>query len=115
MPAIGLGTFGSDRFTGDVRASCVTCRSPDAKPYIHERFMATWRQMEKLVADGLVRHIGMSNMTVPNLELVLRDEEMATVAGIDRHCRLIKGQVFLWKDGQTWEDLWDLSGEITPP
>ena len=21
---------------------------------------------------------------------------------------LIKGQVFLWKDGQTWEDLWDV-------
>ncbi len=34
---------------------------------------------------------------------------------IDRNCRLIKGQVFLWKDGQTWEDLWDLNGEITPP
>jgi len=28
---------------------------------------------------------------------------------------LIKGQVFLWKDGQTWEDLWDVGGEITPP
>jgi hypothetical protein len=25
---------------------------------------------------------------------------------------LIKGQVFLWKDGQTWEDLWDLDGNI---
>jgi hypothetical protein len=28
---------------------------------------------------------------------------------------LIKGQVFLWKDGQSWEDLWDVNGEITPP
>jgi len=28
---------------------------------------------------------------------------------------LIKGQVFLWKEGQTWEDLWDISGEITSP
>jgi alcohol dehydrogenase (NADP+) len=27
---------------------------------------------------------------------------------------LIKGDVFLWKENQTWEDLWDLSGEITP-
>ena len=26
--------------------------------------------------------------------------------------RLIKGQVFLWKDGQSWEALWDLDGEI---
>jgi alcohol dehydrogenase (NADP+) len=204
----------------------VTSRSPDAKPYVHENYMRTWRQMEKLVDMGLVRHIGTSNMTIPKLRLVLRDaeikpacnemelhphfqqpelfqfvrehgivpigfcpigsptrpdrdkaetdtvdigdpvivriaerrnvhpavvcvkwavrrgqvpipfsiyrneylgnlrctvgepltdEEMAEVAGIDKNCRLIKGQVFLWKDGQTWEDLWDPAGEITPP
>jgi len=45
----------------------------------------------------------------------LTDEEMAAIASADRGCRLIKGQVFLWKDGQTWEDLWDLDGVITPP
>ncbi len=45
----------------------------------------------------------------------LTNEEMRDIAGIDRNCRLIKGQVFLWKDGQSWEDLWDLHGEITPP
>jgi diketogulonate reductase-like aldo/keto reductase len=45
----------------------------------------------------------------------LTDEEMRAIAAIDRNCRLIKGQVFLWKEGQTWEDLWDLKGEITPP
>jgi diketogulonate reductase-like aldo/keto reductase len=44
----------------------------------------------------------------------LSDGEMREIAGIDRNCRLIKGQVFLWKDGQTWEALWDMSGEITP-
>jgi len=202
----------------------VTSRSPDAKPYIHESYMKTWRQMEELVDMGLVRHIGTSNMTVPKLKLVLRDarikpavnemelhphfqqpelfkfvvengiqpigycpigspgrperdrtpedtaptedpviieiarrhgvhpaavcikwavqrgqtpipfsvhnyranlecvtrdpltdEEMQAIATLDRNCRLIKGQVFLWKDGQTWEDLWDMSGEITPP
>jgi hypothetical protein len=37
---------------------------------------------------------------------------MKAVAGIDRNSRLIKGQVFLWKEGQTWEDLWDLDGTI---
>ena len=202
----------------------VTSRSPDAKPYIHENFMKTWRKMEELVDMGLVRHIGTSNMTIPKLKLVLRDArikpavnemelhphfqqpdlfkfvvengmqpvgfcpigspgrperdrtpedtaptedpviveiarrhgippalvcikwavqrgqtpipfsthhyranlegvvsdpltggEMQQIAGIDRNCRLIKGQVFLWKEGQTWEDLWDLNGEITPP
>jgi alcohol dehydrogenase (NADP+) len=204
----------------------VDSRSPDAKPYIHENFMKTWRQMEQLVEMGLVKHIGTSNMTVPKLKLVLRDakikpacnemelhphfqqqemfkfitdhgivpigfcpigsptrpdrdkteqdtvditdpiivaaakrlnvhpavicvkwavqrgqipipfsifrneyrsnllcttidplteEEMQAIAGIDRNCRLIKGQVFLWKDDQSWEALWDLDGEITPP
>ena len=202
----------------------VTSRSADAKPYVHENYMKTWRKMEELVDRGLVRHIGTSNMTIPKLKLVLRDarikpavnemelhphfqqpelfqfvvdngiqpigycpigspgrperdrtpedtaptedpvivkianrhgihpaavcikwavqrgqtpipfsinnyranlagvvgdplskEEMQQIGGIDRNCRLIKGQVFLWKDGQTWEDLWDIDGEITPP
>jgi len=202
----------------------VSSRSPDAKPYIHENYMKTWRRMEELVEMGLVRHIGTSNMTVPKLRLVLRDartkpavnemelhphfqqpelfrfvvenrmqpvgycplgspgrperdrtpedtaptedaviveiarrhgigtaavcikwavqrgqtpipfsihhyrdnlacvvgdplaeEEMRAIAGLDRNCRLIKGQVFLWKDGQSWEALWDMSGEITAP
>jgi diketogulonate reductase-like aldo/keto reductase len=42
----------------------------------------------------------------------LTDEEMDAIAGIDRNSRLIKGQVFLWRDGQNWEDLWDLDGTI---
>ena len=201
----------------------VDSRSPNARPYIHENFMKTWRQMERLVDLGFVRHIGTSNMTIPKLKLVLRDArikpavnemelhphfqqpelfefvrsqgiepvgycpvgspgrpkrdrtaddtvdiedpvivriaerlgvhpavvcvkwavqrgqtpipfstkprnyeanlratmaerltdaEMQAIAGIDRNCRLIKGQVFLWKDNQSWEDLWDLKGEI---
>ena len=36
------------------------------------------------------------------------------ISEIDKNCRLIKGQVFLWKEDQSWEDLWDLNGEITP-
>lgn len=201
----------------------VESRSADARPYIHEDFMRTWRQMEKLVELGLVRHIGTSNMTIPKLELLLSDarirpaanqmelhphfqqpelfryvrehgiepvgyspigspnrperdrteddtvdiedpvivaiaqrlgippavvcikwavqrgqtpipqsarranylanlrgvvgpaltdDDMRAIADIDRNCRLIKGQVFLWKENQTWEDLWDLNGEI---
>ncbi len=201
----------------------VTSRSPNAKPYVHENYMNTWRQMETLVQEGLVRHIGTSNMTVPKLKLLLRDAEikpafnemelhphfqqpelfsfclennihpiaycplgspgrperdrtpedtvdledeviksiakrlkvspaqvairwavqrgqipipfsvnhyfenleaavnvrlteddMKKISGIDRNCRLIKGQVFLWKDKQGWEDLWDLNGDVTP-
>jgi diketogulonate reductase-like aldo/keto reductase len=199
----------------------VESRSPNARPYIHENFMRTWRKMEELVDLGLTRHIGTSNMTIPKLKLLLRDarikpavnemelhphfqqpelfeyvrahgiepigycpvgspgrperdrkpedtvdiedpvivriaerhgvhpaslcvkwavqrgqtpipfsihhyranleavlgdpltdEEMREIAGIDRNCRLIKGQVFLWKANQTWEDLWDPNGEI---
>ena len=33
--------------------------------------MSVWRQCEQLLEEGLVRHIGMSNMTIPKLEAVL--------------------------------------------
>ncbi len=43
----------------------------------------------------------------------LSQAEMRAIAAIDKNCRLIKGQVFLWKENQSWGDLWDLDGEIT--
>lgn len=46
-------------------------RSPDARPFSVDEFMDTWRQCEALVDDHLVRHIGMSNMTIEKLEAVL--------------------------------------------
>ena len=59
------------------------------------------------------------NHYLGNLEGVvgepLTQGEMREISAIDRNCRLIKGQVFLWKEGQSWEDLWDPNGEITPP
>jgi diketogulonate reductase-like aldo/keto reductase len=202
----------------------VDSRDDQARPYIHDRYMATWGELENLVERGLVRFIGTSNMTVPKLRLVMRDarirpaanemelhphfqqpelfefvrtngmvpigfspigsparperdrtpddtvdvedpvivaaarrlgvhpavvcikwaiqrgqvpipfstrqanllanlrgavggpltdDEMTALSQIDRNCRLIKGQVFLWKPGQSWEDLWDLGGVIT--
>ena len=201
----------------------VDSRSPDSKPYIHDNYMKTWQAMERLVDEGLVKNIGTSNMTIPKMELLLRDarimpvlnemeihphfqqqelfdylvkrdiqpigfsplgspsrperdktsvdtvdmedpvivaaaekrgvhpasiclkwavqrgqvtipfsvkasqykanmraiienplseEEMTAIGKIDKNCRLIKGQVFLWKDNQSWEDLWDLDGKI---
>lgn len=206
------------------RPGCdVTDRCPDAGPYRHERYLKTWRQMEKLVELGLVRHIGTSNMSMAKLKLLLRDAairpacnqmelhphfqqpdlfafcrdhgivpvgycplgsphrperdrqpddtvcmddptirdiarahrlhpaavcikwavqrgeivipmsserlhylanlkavtgdpltaaEMEAIARIDRNCRLIKGQVFTWKENQSWEDLWDVTGQL---
>jgi diketogulonate reductase-like aldo/keto reductase len=204
----------------------VGARNPNAVPYIHERYMRTWRKLEELVHRGLVRHIGTSNMTMPKMDLLLHDarilpaanemelhphfqqpeffaylvaqgivpigysplgspgrperdrtpedtsptedpvilrianrlgvhpavvcikwavqrgqipipfssrrsnylanlrgvvsepltdDDMRAIAAIDRNCRLIKGQVFLWRDNQSWEDLWDVDGVITPP
>ena len=204
----------------------VDSRSADARPYIHADFMRTWEAMEKLLAMGLVRNIGTSNMTIAKLELLLRDAsvkpscnemelhphfqqpgllnfvvrrgmvpigycplgspgrpqrdrtpgdtadledpvivsiagahgihpalvcikwavqrghvpipmsanprnytanlraavedpltpaEMAAISRIDRDCRLVKGQVFLWKAARGWEDLWDLDGRIAGP
>jgi alcohol dehydrogenase (NADP+) len=58
----------------------VDSRDPHAIPYIHENFMKTWRQMEKLVEMGLVKHIGTSNVTVPKLKLILRDAKIKPAA-----------------------------------
>lgn len=199
-------------------------RNPDSKPFSVEEFMTTWRQCEELVRMGIVKHIGMSNMTIPKLEAVLplceiqpaalemelhpsfqqpelfdyavkheiqpigycpigspsrperdrtaedvadtqmpeiveiaeahhvhpaviclkwavqrgqipipfsvkepqyisnlqcaaedplTDAEMERIRLADKNCRLIKGQVFLWKGARSWEDLWDLDGAIT--
>ena len=196
----------------------VDSRDPHATPYNHELYMETWSQLEQLVQKGLVRHIGVSNVTIAKLERVIQDaaikpevaelelhphfqqpllfeylvannivpigyspfgspsrperdrtpddsvdmedpvildiarqsgltpasvcikwaiqrgqipipfsvkpeqfsaslvattteplssDQMAALAKIDRNCRLIKGQVFLWESAKGWGDLWD--------
>lgn len=201
----------------------VNARHPDSRPYVHEEYMAVWRQMERAADAGLVKHIGTSNMTMPKLDLLLRDcrvkpavnemelhphfqqpdlfdycnrfgiipvgysplgspnrpprdttpndtidledpviveiaqahgvhpalvalkwaaqrgqvpipmstkrrniranlaalvedpltdAEMDAIGTIDRNCRLIKGQVFLWPGSPGWEALWDVDGVI---
>ncbi len=54
-------------------------RSPDSRPYIHEEFMEAWGAVEDLVREGLVRNPGVSNVTIPKLELILRDAEIKPV------------------------------------
>lgn len=51
-----------------------------------------------------------------NLACVTEDplsaEEMEALKGLDRNCRFIKGQVFLWPGAKDWHDLWDEDGII---
>lgn len=46
-----------------------------------------------------------------NLRCVTEDpltvDEMEAIRQDDRNCRLIKGQVFLWKGAESWEALWN--------
>ena len=46
-------------------------RNPDSKPFSVDEFMDTWKQLEELYDQGLVKAIGMSNMTVAKLARVL--------------------------------------------
>ena len=55
-------------------------RSPDARPYIHADYMATYRELEKAVDEGLIRHIGVSNTTIPKLNLLLADARIKPAA-----------------------------------
>ena len=58
----------------------VDSRNPDSKPFSVEEFMDTYRQIEELVDEGLVRHIGISNMTIPKLEAVMGKWRIPPVA-----------------------------------
>ena len=49
----------------------VDSRNPDSKPFSVAEFVDTYSQIEALVDEGLVRHIGISNMTIPKLNAVL--------------------------------------------
>ena len=56
------------------------------------------------------------NEYVSNLESTIKDPlteaEMEVLKGVDKNCRLIKGQVFLWPGAGSWHDLWDEDGVI---
>lgn len=58
----------------------VDSRNPDSKPFSVAEFLDTYRQIEALVDAGRVRHIGLSNMTVPKLEAVLPKLRIAPAA-----------------------------------
>lgn len=49
----------------------VDARNPDSRPFCADEFLDTYRQCEELVDKGLIRHIGISNMTIPKMDAVL--------------------------------------------
>ncbi len=55
-------------------------RNPDSKPFSVEEFVDTYRQCEAMVKEGLIRHIGVSNMTIPKMEAVLGKLEIMPAA-----------------------------------
>jgi len=52
-------------------------RNPDAVPYIHEAFLETWGEIEKLKRAGKIVDIGVSNHTRATLAPLLRDVDAA--------------------------------------
>ena len=48
----------------------VNSRNEASRPFFVDDFMVAWKQMEALKTMGLVREIGMSNMTIPKFEAV---------------------------------------------
>lgn len=46
-------------------------RDPSHVPFSLDEYMTVWRQMEKLVDMGLVRGLGMSNVTITKMEQIL--------------------------------------------
>ena len=94
----------------------VDSRDPHAKPYIHENYMKTWRQMEKLVEMGLVRHIGTSNMTIPKLNLLLRDAEIKPAANeMELHPHFQQPELFEFVVRSRHRADWLLSDWIARP
>ena len=49
----------------------VDSRNPDSRPFSVDEFVDTYEQIADLQKEGLVRNIGISNMTIPKLEAVL--------------------------------------------
>ncbi len=70
-------------------------RDENSKPYSHNEFMETWRAMEDLVEKGLVRNIGVSNVTIPKLKLILRDAKIIPAMNeMELHPCFQQGELF---------------------
>lgn len=76
------------------RGADVNERDPDARPYIHAEFMRTWQALEELVDEGLVRHPGLSNVTVAKLKLILPEcRILPSLTELEHHPTLQQGEL----------------------
>jgi alcohol dehydrogenase (NADP+) len=98
---------GGHRRPGD-RGDCGATRYPSGRR-LHQVGSAARADADPLL--GTKRRNYLANLQGV-VGAPLTDDEMAAIAGIDKGCRLIKGQVFLWKENQDWRDLWDEDGVI---
>ena len=70
-------------------------RNPESRPYFQEEFMATWHALEGLVDEGLIRVLGTSNVTIPKLEMILRDARIRpAVNEMELHPCFQQGELF---------------------
>ncbi len=72
-------------------------RSPTARAYNPERFLETYRELEKAVDAGLIRHIGTSNMTEAKMRKLLPDCTVKPAANqMEMHPCLAEPQFFAY-------------------
>jgi diketogulonate reductase-like aldo/keto reductase len=70
-------------------------RDPHARPYDHSSYLSTWRALENLVDEGLVRHLGTSNVTIPKLRRLLDDARIApSLNEMELHPSFQQGELF---------------------
>lgn len=75
----------------------VDSRNPEAKPFSVAEFLDTYRQCEELVRKGLIRNIGISNMTIPKLEAVYDKLEIKPAAcEMELHPCFQQKELFDW-------------------
>ncbi len=77
------------------RFAAPDARNPSSRPYVHAEYMAMYSALEELVDAGLVRHLGVSNMTIPKLRLVLRDARIApAINEMELHPAFQQGELY---------------------
>lgn len=77
------------------RRAHVTDRDTNAGPYQHAEFMRTWAALEELVDERLVRHAGLSNVTVAKLDRILPESRiLPSLVEMEHHPTLQQGELF---------------------